>query len=39
MKLYHDELTRLLLKFGHDCREKYTLEDLWQDYRELVLVQ
>ena len=33
MKLYHDELTRLLLKFGNDCRETYTLEDLWQDYR------
>ena len=32
MRLYHDELNRLLLKFGyHDCRETYTLEYLWQD--------
>ena len=34
LKLYHDELTRLLLKFGHDCKEVYTLDDLWQDYRD-----
>ena len=34
LELYHGELTRLLLRFGHDVRSGYTLEDLWRDYRQ-----